>query len=81
VPFRDDEILQRLHHAHRAQRIGHHQADEGVRGHVGDGLPGAVGHPRVDEQQVERRPGQALVQRRDLLRNRDVDGLHDKAAS
>jgi hypothetical protein len=73
-----DEILQRLHDAHRAQRIGHHQADEGVCGHVGDGCSGAVGHPGVDEPQVERRLGQTLVQRRDLLRNRDVDRLHDK---
>jgi hypothetical protein len=73
-------MLQCLHDAHRAQRVGHHQPDEGVGGHVGDGLPGPVGHPGIDEQQVERYLGQTLVQRRDLLGNRDVDALHGKAA-
>ena len=77
---RDDEILQRLDDPHRAQRVGHHEPDEGIRRHVGHRLLRAVGHPGVDEQQVERRLGQPAVQRGDVLRNRDVDGLHDQAA-
>jgi hypothetical protein len=60
--------------------LGHHQPDEGVGGHVGDGLLGVVGHPGVDEEQVEGFLGQAVVQRRDLLGNHDVDALHGKAA-
>ena len=52
--------------------VGHHQADEASpRGHIGDAR--RLSATRVDEQQVERRPGgQTLAQRRDLLRNGDV---------
>jgi hypothetical protein len=67
--------VQRLDHAQRAERVGHHDADEVVGGHVGDRLAVVVLDPGVDQQQIERRTVEPRTEIPDLIRVRDVDRL------
>jgi hypothetical protein len=75
ISRRWDQRLQALDDAHRAERVGDHDAYEFVRRHLADRLVRVVRGPRVDEQEVERAARQATAQRRQLGRLVDVELL------
>jgi hypothetical protein len=68
-----DDVAECFDDPHRAQRIGDHQADELVSGHVSDGL--GCADPGVHEEQVEGARPDPLPQFLDLLGDGDIHVL------
>jgi hypothetical protein len=72
---REYQILQRLDDAHRAQRVGDHDAHKLVGRDIGDRFTAVVGDTGIDEQHVELSRCQMRSQPGHLIWMVDVDGL------
>jgi len=69
------QVLEPLDNPHRAQRVGHHHADELFGRNIGDGFPVVVRHARIDEHEIKTIRPKTSAQGRNLSGIVDVDGL------